>query len=170
MFTARPVRPAATSRSVCRQRNAGICRMSHTSAAASAWDGSWMSVSTDSPVSRRISASACRPWARPGPRYESKLVRLALSNEALNTVVTPDARPAFATSRPTVSACSGDSITQGPQIANRFSRAKTRPSRSSMHRRSIGTPVACNAARQRAWNQHTAAWRDHAITFELTHH
>ena len=44
MLTTRPVLAAATSRSVCRQRNAGICRTSATSAAAAACDGSWMSV------------------------------------------------------------------------------------------------------------------------------
>ena len=38
--TAFPVRAAAAMRSVCRQRNAGICRMSSTSAAGSACQGS----------------------------------------------------------------------------------------------------------------------------------
>jgi len=35
-FTTRPVFPAATSKSVCRERNAGICRTSATSAAGAA--------------------------------------------------------------------------------------------------------------------------------------
>ena len=33
----RPVRPHASSRSVCRARNAGTCRISHTCATAAVW-------------------------------------------------------------------------------------------------------------------------------------
>src|SRR5207249_10996883 len=48
----RPVLPAASSRSVCRARNAGTCRTSQTSATGAAWEASWMSV--------RIGRASCR--------------------------------------------------------------------------------------------------------------
>ena len=43
-FTQRPVRAAATKRSVCRHKNAGICSTSATSAAHAASSSVWMSV------------------------------------------------------------------------------------------------------------------------------
>lgn len=49
MWMTRPVRAAATMRSVCRHRKAGIWMMSATSAIASACDASWMSVMIGSP-------------------------------------------------------------------------------------------------------------------------
>jgi hypothetical protein len=64
MLTARPVLPAATSRSVCRHRNAGICSTSTASAATSQWPGSCTSVSTGRPVSLASGPeSACPPEA-----------------------------------------------------------------------------------------------------------
>ena len=57
MFTAFPVSPAATSSAVWRQRKAGIWSMSATSAAGTAWAGSWMSVRIGTPVSSRTLAS-----------------------------------------------------------------------------------------------------------------
>src|SRR5262245_10715922 len=53
-----------------------------------------------------------RPSANPGPRYAERLVRLALSNEALNTKG-PAMRPIAAAIRCT---CSSLSITHGPAI------------------------------------------------------
>ena len=47
--TTRPVRAAATMRSVWRHRNAGIWIMSATFPTASAWLASWMSVMTGRP-------------------------------------------------------------------------------------------------------------------------
>ncbi len=88
-FTARPIRaaavPAATSRSVCRHRNAGICSTSTTSAAGPACSGRWMSVVTGTARSRRMSARIRNPSSAPGPRADEMLVRLALSKDALNT-------------------------------------------------------------------------------------
>ena len=46
---ARPVRPAATSRSVWRQRKAGICSTSTASAAGAHWSGACTSVSVGRP-------------------------------------------------------------------------------------------------------------------------
>ena len=46
MLTTRPVSPSATTRSVWRHRKAGSWRMSATSAAGEAWDGSWTSTRT----------------------------------------------------------------------------------------------------------------------------
>ena len=83
MLTARPVRAAATIRSVWRQRKAGICRMSTTSAAGAHWSISCTSVSTGRPVTSRISAKIGRAWPRPTPRAAVTEVRLALSKEVL---------------------------------------------------------------------------------------
>ncbi len=85
MFTTLPVRAAATRRSVCRQRKAGIWRMSRLSAASTAWAGSWMSDTTGTFSSSRSRARMRSPFSGPGPRKEDSEVRLALSNEALNT-------------------------------------------------------------------------------------
>src|SRR6185369_16753961 len=60
-FTGRPVRPAATSRSVWRQRNAGIWSTSATAAACAGWLASCTSVRTLRPVAARgIGARAVR--------------------------------------------------------------------------------------------------------------
>src|ERR1019366_2269281 len=96
MLTMRPVRPAASSKSVCRHRNAGICKMSATSAAGSAF------------TPARIRS----PSLRPGPRYAVPLVRLALSKEALKTK-SPTASRMPRAMRYT---CSSLSITHGPAI------------------------------------------------------
>ena len=45
-LTGLPVRPAASKRSVWRQRNAGVCNTSTTSATGAHCSGAWMSVST----------------------------------------------------------------------------------------------------------------------------
>ena len=57
MLTTRPVRAAATSRSVWRHRNAGICSTSATAATGCACHASWMSVSTGTCARRLTSAS-----------------------------------------------------------------------------------------------------------------
>ena len=84
-FTTAPVSPAATTRSVCRARNAGICSTSHTSAATRHCHGSWTSVRTGTPNFWRTSASISSPLSMPGPRNESTLVLFALSKLALKT-------------------------------------------------------------------------------------
>ena len=85
-LTARPVAAAASSRSVCRQRKAGICSMSQTCGRRrAACSGRWMSVVTGSPVARRTVSSTASPSSIPRPRNAPALVRLALSNDALKT-------------------------------------------------------------------------------------
>ncbi len=80
---ARPVLAAAIKRSVCRQRNAGICKTSTTSATAAHWPGSCTSVSTGTPSFSRSSAKIASALSRPMPRALLRLVRFALSNEVL---------------------------------------------------------------------------------------
>ena len=66
MLTARPVLPAATSRSVWRQRNAGIWSTSAASAATSQWAGSWTSVRTGRPVSLAMLAEDAHAFFEAG--------------------------------------------------------------------------------------------------------
>src|SRR5262249_17358693 len=106
------VRPASISRSVCRHRNAGICRISATSAAGPACEGSWISVSTARPAAF-TPARIRSPSAKPGPRYDETLVRLALSEDALHT----NGPAIFAMASAMRSTCSSLSITQGPAIS-----------------------------------------------------
>ncbi len=67
-LTARPVLAAATNRSVCRQRNAGICKISTTSATRAHCSGSCTSVSTGTPSFSRSSAKIASALSRPMPR------------------------------------------------------------------------------------------------------
>ena len=91
-FTTRPVRAAATSRSVCRDRNAGICSTSATSATGAACAGSWMSVRIGTPAASRTRPSTRTPSSSPGPRNDAPDVRFALSYDALKTKGTPARR------------------------------------------------------------------------------
>ena len=91
MLTTRPVRAAATRRSVCRERNAGICSTSAISATGAACDGSWMSVRIGTPAAARTRPRMRSPSTRPGPRNDRPDVRFALSYDALNTYGTPGA-------------------------------------------------------------------------------
>ncbi len=76
---AAPVSPAASNRSVWRERKAGICRMSTASAAGPHCSAVWTSVSTGRPVRARMSARMARPASIPMPRAAPTLVRFALS-------------------------------------------------------------------------------------------
>lgn len=78
MLTILPVCAAATSRSVWRHRNAGICRISTYSAAMAASAGRWMSVTTGMPKVSRTFASMRRAFSSPMPWNESRRLRLAL--------------------------------------------------------------------------------------------
>ena len=84
MFTMRPVRPAATSRSVCRQRNAGICRMS-----ADFGGGLGLRRLVDVRQHREAlglhAGQDAQPFAQAGTAIRRTLVRLALSKDALKT-------------------------------------------------------------------------------------
>src|SRR5436190_13813733 len=116
MFTTLPVRAAATSRSVCRDRNAGICSTSATAATIAACAGSWMSVRIGRPVRTFTSSSAARPASSPGPRKERPDVRLALSNEALKITGTWHRAAISLMAIAMLSTCAGLSMTQGPAI------------------------------------------------------
>ena len=82
-LTPRPVLATATTRSVCRQRKAGICSTSTTSATRAHCAASCTSVRTGTPRLVRISAKIGSAASRPMPRLLLALVRLALSNEVL---------------------------------------------------------------------------------------
>src|SRR4051812_37802004 len=118
-FTARPVLPAARSRSVWRQRKAGICKTSATSAAGAHCDASWTSVSTGRPVSAFTLARMRRPSSSPGPRNDLPLVRLALSKLLLKTAGTRWRRATSAMRRACRSVNSSPSITQGPAMTTK---------------------------------------------------
>ena len=90
-LTARPVCAAATRRSVCRHKNAGICRTSTACATCAHCAASCTSVSTGTPSVSRISAKIGSAWSSPMPRALLLLVRLALSNDDL--VDEADAEP-----------------------------------------------------------------------------
>jgi hypothetical protein len=79
MFMARPVLAAATIRSVCRHRNAGICSTSTASATGAHCSGACTSVSTGTPKVSRSSARIGRLFSMPRPRAAVALVRFALS-------------------------------------------------------------------------------------------
>src|ERR1700722_5610528 len=121
MLTGAPVSPAARSRSVCRQRNAGICNTSTTAAAGAHWSASWTSVSSRRPVAARTRSSAAKPSSRQGPRAAAALDRFALSKLALK--ITPPGSRSLTRAR-----CSAtrrfrasSSSTQGPAMRNRAS-------------------------------------------------
>ena len=80
---ARPVAPAASSRSVWRHRKAGICRTSTASATGAHCAASWTSVSTGQPNFSRTSAMIGRLFSMPRPRAAEPEVRFALSKEVL---------------------------------------------------------------------------------------
>ncbi len=67
-LTILPVAAAATTRSVWRHRNAGICSTSATAAAASTWATSWTSVRIGTRWRPRTEARISRPFSMPGPR------------------------------------------------------------------------------------------------------
>jgi hypothetical protein len=118
-FTHFPLFAAAAIRSVWRESRAGIWRTSATAAASSAWQVSWMSVRSGSPVSFLTFASILRPAFCPTPRNDRGERRLALSYEALKTIsiLCFDERRA---SRSAILRQSfSDSTTQGPAMKKR---------------------------------------------------
>src|SRR6056297_1168417 len=118
-LTAAGVAAAASNRSVCRARNAGICNTAQTSAAAAACSGRWISVVTGKPVWRRTSSNIRSPASNPGPRSACRLVRFALSNEALNTTWTAASSASAASRSAICKASSRVCKTQGPATNNR---------------------------------------------------
>jgi hypothetical protein len=69
----RPVRAAATRRSVWRHRKAGICSTSTTAATSAYWPLSWTSVSTGRPKLARISSNTASAPSSPTPRAVAAL-------------------------------------------------------------------------------------------------
>src|SRR5829696_2962103 len=138
-FTARPVRAAAAIRSVCRERNAGICRICATSATGAACAGSWMSVRMGTSAASATRASTRTPSARPGPRNDLPDVRFALSYDALKMNGTR-ARRAMSRSASAVSmACDSPSMTQGPAMSTSGPPPRLTPP-TSMREGSTGLP------------------------------
>ena len=82
-LTTLPVAAAASSKSVCRHRKAGICSTSTACATSAHCVASCTSVRTGNPSEDRISAKIGSACASPMPRAAVPLVRLALSNEVL---------------------------------------------------------------------------------------
>ena len=116
MLTGLPVLPQATSRSVCRERNAGTCKASTAWAAAAACAGSCTSVITGSPLASPARTSSSRPRAIPGPRAPASRDRLALSKLALKHTAIPSTRPSSASRSATRGSRSPSSATQGPAM------------------------------------------------------
>ena len=79
MFTGRPARATATMKSVCRQRNAGVCSTSTCLATSGTSSTVCTSVSTGTPSVLRTFARISSPFSMPGPRKLLPLERLALS-------------------------------------------------------------------------------------------
>src|SRR5687768_947708 len=118
LSTARPVAPAAFRRSVWRQRKAGICSTSTTSATTAHCSGRCTSVSTGGPVARLTFSSLRRPSSTPGPRWAPTLDRFALSKLALK-MIPPGMRGARrASSSATRRFSASSSSTQGPAMRN----------------------------------------------------
>ena len=118
-LTARPVAPAASSRSVWRHRKAGICSTSTASATGAHCSASCTSVSTGQADSvSRISARIGRRFASPSPR--AALERGAVRLVEAGLVDQPDAALARS-SRPAPalisSACARLSSWHGPAIS-----------------------------------------------------
>ena len=128
MCTTRPVRAAAVSKSVCRQRKAGICSTSATRATGAACAASWMSVTTGTPTSSFTACSTSRPASRPGPRKLSLELRLALSKLALKTNGMSRSFAMALMARAIFTQCSRDSMTLGPAM-----RKNGRAARSAVH-------------------------------------
>ena len=116
-LTARPVAAAASSKSVWRQRNAGICSTSTTSATVAAWSLSCTSVSTGTPTSSLTRCRFLRPASIGWPRKASMDVRLALSKEDLKISGTPRRSQTSRMSLAILRVKSSDSMTHGPPIS-----------------------------------------------------
>ena len=82
-FTTRPVLAAASRRSVCRHRKAGIWSTSTTSPTMAHWSFSCTSVRTGSPNFSFTSAKIDKALSSPMPRALDAEVRLALSKDDL---------------------------------------------------------------------------------------
>src|ERR1051325_974478 len=75
-----------------------------------------MSVRIGSPVRTLTSSSAASPASSPGPRNDVPDVRLALSNDALNTTGTWQRAAISFTASATFKTCAALSMTHGPAM------------------------------------------------------
>jgi hypothetical protein len=159
-FTGKPVPPPASSRSVWRQRKAGICSTSTTSAAAAHCPGSWMSVSRGSPVSARTRSSRRSPSSIPGPRGDpGDFERFALSNEALKTTGRPSSADSPASASPTARFRSSSSRTQGPAIrVKRPSSPNSPPPFVLSYSGTLGSDLRAHAPIVRAHRRQPLEW------------
>ena len=80
---------AATSRSVCRDRNAGICRTSATSAAGAGLAGSWMSVRIGRPVRALTVGEHAQAGVEPGAAERGERGAVGLVERRLEDDGTP---------------------------------------------------------------------------------
>ena len=118
---ARPVSAAAMRRSVWRQRKAGICRMSATSATIGHCHDSCTSVTIGRLSSFLTRCRICSPRSMPMPRGDETDVRLALSKEDLNINGMLSREQISLSSAATSRVIDSDSMAQGPASrANRL--------------------------------------------------
>ena len=116
-LTILPVLAAATSKSVWRERKAGICNTSATSATGAHCHDSCTSVKMGKPKVDFTSCKICNPASIPTPRCDM-LVRLALSYEDLKYNVIPNrSHTCFSVSAVCIT-ISRLSIAQGPAMRN----------------------------------------------------
>ena len=116
MLTVFPVRAAASSRSVCRHRKAGICNTSATCATGSACQLSCMSVRILSLYLFLTSSSISSPLSIPGPLKELTDVLFALSKDALKMMSVPSWLLISTMRAATSSRSEADSMTHGPAM------------------------------------------------------
>src|SRR6266496_5152505 len=128
MLTGLPAHATAWMKSVCRQRNAGVCSTSTTAAASAISSSVCTSVSTGTPIWRFTSASTRKPSAIPGPRYEAPELRFALSYDDLKMKgIRRATQTSFSCPATSICSCS-DSTTHGPAMRKSgASRAASKP-------------------------------------------
>ena len=116
-LTARPVLPAATSRSVWRQRKAGIWSTSQASATTAQCAGSCTSVRTGRCVSSAMRRRMRVPSARPGPRKLDDRCAVRFVVGGLEDIGDPEiARRCAWMASAIMRACCSLSMTQGPAM------------------------------------------------------
>src|SRR6266851_4231255 len=119
IFTGLPADATARMKSVCRQRNAGVCNTSTTAATSAISSISCTSVKTGTPICLLTSARMRSPSSIPSPRYDCAELRLALSYDDLKMNGT-FSRAQISLSWPATSICNcSDSTTHGPAMRNR---------------------------------------------------
>mmetsp|Transcript_6007 Transcript_6007/g.8118 ORF Transcript_6007/g.8118 Transcript_6007/m.8118 type:complete len:200 (-) Transcript_6007:2-601(-) len=111
-----PVCAAATSKSVCRHKKAGIWITSATLPTYSHWAASCTSVTIGTSKVVLTRSRILRPSSIPGPRKDLMLVRFALSKLDLKMYLMPILSVTCLICRHILKMCSSDWITLGPAI------------------------------------------------------